>query len=168
MQESGGARGFDAQIESKRECVSARALVNEMLGSSKVGCMSVAYSQVAKQQRTAAVLHPGCVGSVVRTTKAANAVAHYRSAALWTISRRRPQLAAAVVVKVVVVVVGEWRGRGWVDSPSNQGRRNHNQAATAMRVHWSRGPAMRVRSGWLLRSTTQQTWAREALAERRW
>lgn len=49
-QEAVGARGFDTQIRSKGKCVSAKALVNEMLSSSKVGCMSVAHSQVASNR----------------------------------------------------------------------------------------------------------------------
>ena len=50
VQEAVGARGFDTQIRSKERCVSARALVNEMLSSSKVGCISVAHSQVASNR----------------------------------------------------------------------------------------------------------------------
>jgi hypothetical protein len=44
VQDMAGARGSGAQIMSKGECVSARALVNEMLGGSEVGCISVAHS----------------------------------------------------------------------------------------------------------------------------
>jgi hypothetical protein len=50
VQEAEGARGFGARRRAKGECVSARALVNEMLSGSKVGCMSVAHSQVASNR----------------------------------------------------------------------------------------------------------------------
>lgn len=39
VQDAVGTRGSDAQIRAGRECVSARALVNELLSSSKVCCM---------------------------------------------------------------------------------------------------------------------------------
>lgn len=102
MQDGEGARGFDAQIRAKGECVSARALVDEVLSSSKVGCISVAYSQVAsnrgrQQYRTLALWGPWYEGPKQRTRSHTTAMPLLQGPL-------RLALAAGAVVDVVVDV----------------------------------------------------------------
>lgn len=82
----------------------------------------------SEQQRTAAALHPSTVGAVVQRTKAANTVAHYRSAALCRVA------AASCGGRGGGGSGGE--GKGGFDSPSNEDRREHRrQRVTAAQVH---------------------------------
>ena len=130
MQDTEGARGFDGQIRTKGECVSARALVHEMLSSSKVGCMSVAHSQVASnrgRQRycTLALWGPWYQGPKQRTQS------HTTAVPLFGDSQR-----LAVVAEVVVGAV--LREEGGLTHLATR----DEQTATARRVHWRRGAWM--------------------------
>lgn len=50
IQETEGARGFDAQIGARGNVSAQRVLVNEMLSGLKVGCISVAHRQAASNR----------------------------------------------------------------------------------------------------------------------
>ena len=157
MQDGEGARGFDAQIRAKGECVSARALVNKMLSSSKVGCISVAYSQVASN------------GGRQR----------YCTLALWGPWHRRPKQRTQSHTTVMPLLQGPLRlavaAKAVVDAVvREEGGLTHRAARKAQRRLGCRnswcGVEERlwgVRSGYLLRYA-QQTWARGRSKVRLW
>jgi hypothetical protein len=152
VQDGEGARGFDAQIRAKGECVSARALVNEMLSSSKVGCISVAYSQVASNRGRQRYCTLALWGPWYRRPKQRTQL-HTTAMPLLQGPLRLPVAAEAVVV----AVVREEGGLTHRATRKAQPRLGcHNSWCGVEDRRWG------VRSGCLLRCA-QQTWAEAAL-----